>query len=69
MELIVICLSLDSNIVANPLCSGNILEDVTVANMKNEGLYGSVFDFSVDYNPIAVDQLHPRYSQVFNGKE
>ena len=45
----------DSESVANLLCLGNILEDFSVANMKKTGLYGSVFDFSVDYKAIAVD--------------
>ena len=32
----------DSEIVANPLCLGNISEDYSVANMKKTGLYGSL---------------------------
>ena len=32
----------DSEIAANSLCLGNILEDFSVANMKKTGLYGSV---------------------------
>ena len=38
----------DSQIVANSLCLGNISEDFPVASMKKTGLYGSIFDFSVD---------------------
>ena len=45
----------DSEIVANPLCLGNISEDFSEANMKETGLYGTVYDFSVDPRPIAVD--------------
>ena len=48
----------DSEIVANPLCLGNISEDFSVANMKKKtGLHGSVFDFSVDYRVITVDDI------------
>ena len=37
----------DSEIVAYPLCLGNISEDFSVANIKKTGLYGSIFNFSV----------------------
>ena len=47
----------DSDIVANPLCLGNISEDFSADNMKKRGLYGSVSDFSVDYDAIAVDKI------------
>ena len=43
--------------VATPLCLGNISEDFSKGNMKKTGLVGSVFDFSVDYNAIAVDNI------------
>ena len=46
-----------SEIVANPLCLGNIPKDLSSANMKKTGLYGSVFDFSVDYRVTAVDDI------------
>ena len=47
----------DSEIVANPLCLGNISEDFFVANMKKIGSHGSVFDFSVDYRITAADDI------------
>ena len=47
----------DSEIVANPLRLGNISEDFSSTNMKKTGLYGSVFDFSVDYRVTAVDDI------------
>ena len=51
--------SKDSEIVATPLCLGNISEDFSVHNMKKTGLNGYVYDFSVDYDAIAVDDtLH-----------
>ena len=47
----------DSEIVATPLCLGNISKDWSVDNMKNTGLNGYVYDFSVDYDAIAVDDI------------
>ena len=47
----------DSEIVASPLRQGNISKDVSVDNMKKTGLNGYVYDFSVDYDAIAVDDV------------
>ena len=47
----------DSEIVATPLCLGNISKDFSVDNMKKTGLNGYVYDFSVDYDVIAVDDI------------
>ena len=47
----------DSNIIATPLCLGNISKDWSVDNMKDTGLNGYVYDFSVDYDTIAVDDI------------
>ena len=44
----------DSEIAAHPLCLGNISKNWSVDNMKKTGLKGYVYDFSVDYNAIAV---------------
>ena len=38
----------DSEIVASPLCLGNISKDWSVDNMKRTGFTGYVYDFSVD---------------------
>ena len=46
-----------SEIVANPVCLGNISKDLSVTNMRETGLYGIVYDFSVDYDAIAVDEI------------
>ena len=46
-------------IVATILCLGNISEDWSVDNMKSTGSDGYIYDFSVDYDAIAVhDILH-----------
>ena len=44
----------DSEIVATPLCLGNISK---VDNMKKTGLNGNFYDFSVDYDAAAVDDI------------
>ena len=47
----------DSKIVATPLCPGNISKVWSVDNMEKTGLNGYVYDFSVDYGAIAVDDF------------
>ena len=49
--------SKDSEILANSLCLGNISKDWPVYNMKKTGLNSYVYDFSVSYNMIAVDDI------------
>ena len=44
-----------SETVPTPLCLGNISKDCSVDNMKNTGFNGCVYDFSVDYDNIEVD--------------
>ena len=46
-----------SETVATPLCLGNISEDWTVDNMEKTGLNECLYDFSVDYDAIAVDNI------------
>ena len=47
----------DFEIVASPLCLGNISKDFSVDNMKKTGLNGYVYGFSVGYDAIAVDDI------------
>ena len=47
----------DSMIIATPLCLGSISKDWTVDNMKDTGLNGYVYGFSIDYNAIAIDDI------------
>ena len=47
----------DSEIVATPLCLGNVSKDWSVDNMKKAVFNGYVYDFSVDYDAIAVDDI------------
>ena len=47
----------DFEIVATPLCLGNITKEFSEDNMRKIGLNGYVHDFSVDYNAIAVSVI------------
>ena len=47
----------NSETVATPLCLGNISRGWSVDNMRNTGLNGFVYDFNVDYDAIAVDDM------------
>ena len=47
----------DSEINANPLCLEYFCKDVSTGNMKKTGLSGYVYDFCVDYDAIAVDDM------------
>ena len=41
-----------------PICLGNISKDWSVNNMeKKNGFTGCVYDFSVDYETIAADDI------------
>ena len=46
-----------SEIVAYPLCLGNTSKCFSVDNLKKTGLNGYIYDVSVDYNAIAVDDI------------
>ena len=47
----------DSEIAAYPLCLGNISKNFSVDNMKKTGLKRYVYNFSADYNAIAVADI------------
>ena len=47
----------DSNIISTPFCLGNISKYWSVDNMKDTGLNGYVYDFSVEYDAISVDDI------------
>ena len=48
----------DSEIVPTPSCLGNISEDCSVDNMKKKtGLHGYFYDFTVDFDASAVDDI------------
>ena len=47
----------DTQIVITPLCLEKISKDFTADNMKKTELCGYIYDFSVDYNSIAVADI------------
>ena len=47
----------DSEIVASPLCLGNISKDWSIDNMKRTAFTGYVYDFSVDNEATDVDDI------------
>ena len=59
----------DDQIVKEILCLGNISDDWTHVNAKKTGLYGSVYDFAVDYTKISVGDIYNvhRYLMKKNG--
>ena len=54
----------DSEITPYELCLGNISKDWSVDNMKKTGLKGYVYDFSVDYDAIAVSDILDIYKYL-----
>ena len=47
----------DSEINPHELCLGNISKDWSIDNMKQTGLKGCIYDFSVDYDAIKVSDI------------
>ena len=47
----------DSEIVASPLCLGNISKEWSTNNMKKTAFNGYFYDFSVDYDAFDVDDI------------
>ena len=47
----------DSEIFVTPLCLGNITKKYSEDNTKMTGLNGYVYEFSVDYDAIAVADI------------
>ena len=56
----------DSSIVANPLCLGNIAKDWGATNVKKNppGLFGYVYDFSVDCDTVNVLDIMTIYKYL-----
>ena len=47
----------DSMIVPNDLHLGNVSKDFSAINMKKTGFNGYIYEFSVDYDSIDVDDI------------
>ena len=39
-------------------CLGNVSIDFSISNIQKTGLYGNVYDFSVDYWPISTNKIY-----------
>ena len=52
----------DSETVGTPLCLGNLSKKCSVDNMENMEFYGSVYDFSADYNAIGVNDILKKHN-------
>ena len=50
--------------MANPLRLGRIFEDFSKDNMKKTRLIESVYNYSVDYNDIAVNEILDIYKYL-----
>ena len=54
----------DPEMNAIPLFLGNISKAFSLENMKKPGVFGYVYDFSVDYDAIAVDNILDIYEYL-----
>ena len=54
----------DSEIVATPLCLGNISKNWSTDNMKKTGLNGYVYEFNVDYKSINPSDINKNMSII-----
>ena len=56
--------SQDPEILPYPLCLGNISREWSVDDMKKTGLNGYAYDFNVDYDAIAADDILDIYKYL-----
>ena len=63
----------DSEIIASPICLGNISKDWSTDNMKKTGFNGYIYEFNVDYrtfNPSNFDKnmsaIHKYFMLKYN---
>ena len=57
-----------SEIVASPLCLGNISKDWSTNNTKRREFNGYVYNFSVDYIATDVDDIKDIHKYLMNKK-
>ena len=48
----------NSELARNKFCVGNISEDFSITNMEKTGLFGTVYDLSIDYWPHSVSKIY-----------
>ena len=58
----------NSEINADPLRLGNVSKDFSVDNMEKAGLYGYVYDFSVDYDNTDVYNILDIHKYLLKSK-
>ena len=59
----------DSEIVASPLCLGNISKDWSTDNMKKKtGFKGYIYDFSADYDATDIDHIKDLHKYLMKKK-
>ena len=58
----------DSEIVASPLCLGNISKDWLIDNMKKRSFNEYVYDFSVDYDTTDNDDIKDIHNYLMKKK-
>ena len=51
-----------------PICLGNISKVWSVDNMKKTGFAGYVYEFSIDYYPISVDNIKDIHKYLMKKK-
>ena len=59
----------DAEIVASPVCLGNISNDWSTNNMKKTGFTSNVHEFSADYNTIAADDIKYIHNYLMKKKK
>ena len=47
----------NSELIKYPMCLGGLSKDYTENSRNDTGLYGNVYDFSVDYSAITNDEI------------
>ena len=59
----------DSGITATPLCLENVSKYFSADNMKKTGLNGHIYDFSIHYDAITVDDTLDIYKYLLKKEE
>ena len=59
----------DSEIVASPLCLGNISKDWSTDDMKKTSFNGYVYDFSADYDATDIDHIKDIHKYLMKKKK
>ena len=48
----------NSELIKYPMCLGGLSKGYNKNSRKDTGLYGNIYDFSVDYSAISNDKIH-----------